>query len=119
MITLTQRQQQVLWYVCRYIDIHHRSPALLEIRDHFRRRSTNAAPLVAPLESKGYLIRQPGTARSIQVTANGRRWDFMQCARSYYRWRKEEEARGPGNAVAKMYVWLGAWRANHPEAPQS
>ena len=118
MITLTPRQQQVLWYVCRYIDFHHRSPALLEIRDHFHCRSTNAAPLIAPLESKGYLIRQAGAARSIQVTANGRRWDILQCVRAYYRWREEEGSRGSGNIVARMYAWLAEWRASQPEATQ-
>ena len=66
---LTQRQQEVLAWICEVIRSAGIPPTIREIAGHFRFRSPKAASdHVATLVRKGYLSREPGQSRSLHLT---------------------------------------------------
>lgn len=67
---LTQRQQEVLAWICEAIRSAGIPPTIREIARHFRFRSPKAASdHVATLVQKGYLSRVPGQSRSLHLTS--------------------------------------------------
>lgn len=66
---LTDRQRQIYELICAEIQSKRRPPTLQELADRMGYRSKNAVENhLTALEKKGYIDRQPLTARSIQVT---------------------------------------------------
>lgn len=68
---LTDRQQEILNYICNAIDDEGYPPTLREIADRFGLNSTNGVNdhLVA-LEKKGYIRRGADKSRAIEILAN-------------------------------------------------
>jgi len=65
---LTDRQREVFDFVCDAIRSEGRPPTVREIADYFEFRSPKAASdHLAALERKGYITRQSGKARNIEV----------------------------------------------------
>jgi len=68
MTNLTRKQQQVLDFIADSRQRLGLSPSLREIKDHFDFGSTRSAyDYVKVLAKKGYLKREPRTARALQV----------------------------------------------------
>ena len=64
---LTNRQHEVLDFICRFIIERSMSPSLEEIADEFGFWEKAAVDHVHALERKGYIALQPLRPRSIQV----------------------------------------------------
>ena len=65
---LTQRQNQTYEFLRAYSRRHRKPPTLQEIADALGLRSTNAvSKLLAALERKGYIVREPHAARGTQA----------------------------------------------------
>jgi repressor LexA len=68
MTGLTRRQQQVLEFIQRKIQVDGVPPTFREIAAHFGFRSPRAASdHVDALRKKGFLASEPGTSRSLRV----------------------------------------------------
>lgn len=65
---LTERQNQALEFVRGYLRLHQRPPSYMEIGRELGIRSTNGvSKLLDALQRKGYIGREPGSARSITL----------------------------------------------------
>ena len=65
---ITDRQKQVLDYICAFIDEHAYAPSIREIQKHFGLKSTKGVKdHIDRLVEKGYLNRTEGTARALKV----------------------------------------------------
>ena len=65
---ITDRQKQVLDYICDFIDEHSYAPSIRDIQKHFELKSTKGVKdHIDRLVEKGYLIRADGTARALKV----------------------------------------------------
>ena len=64
---LTNRQHEVLDFICRFIVERSMPPSLAEIADAFDFREKAAHDHVHALERKGYIATQPLRPRSIKV----------------------------------------------------
>lgn len=65
---ITDRQKQVLEYICDFIDEHSYAPSIRDIQKHFGLKSTKGVKdHIDRLVEKGYLIRADGTARALKV----------------------------------------------------
>lgn len=65
---ITDRQKQVLNFVCDYIDEHAYPPSIRDIQKHFRLKSTKGVKdHIDRLVEKGYLRRMDGAARALEV----------------------------------------------------
>ncbi len=65
---ITDRQKQVLDYICDYIDEHAYAPSIRDIQGHFGLKSTKGVKdHIDRLVEKGYLNRTNGTARALKV----------------------------------------------------
>lgn len=65
---ITDRQKQVLDFVCDYIDEHAYPPSIRDIQKHFRLKSTKGVKdHIDRLVEKGYLKRMDGAARALEV----------------------------------------------------
>ena len=70
----TPRQQQVLAYIAQYASEHERPPTFREIAEACGMCSPSVASHhVARLERWGYLTRQKGISRGLNLTARGNR----------------------------------------------
>lgn len=68
---LTFRQQQILDYITRYIDLHHYSPSLEEIKIQFNYSSLSTVhEHLAALKKKGFLAFEKNSKRSIALCKN-------------------------------------------------
>ena len=68
---ITDRQKQVLDYICDYIDEHSYAPSIRDIQGHFGLKSTKGVKdHIDRLVEKGYLIRTEGTARALKVVGD-------------------------------------------------
>ncbi len=69
MENLTLRQQEILGYIQLHMSQFDTWPSFREIQSHFRFKSTNAVMgHLRALETKGYISRVPGQARSFRIT---------------------------------------------------
>lgn len=64
---LTERQAEVLSYICTYKATHPSPPSYAEIGDEFGISPQGADQHLKALESKGYIRRTPHQSRSIEV----------------------------------------------------
>jgi repressor LexA len=65
---ITDRQKQVLDYICAFIDEHSYAPSIRDIQKHFGLKSTKGVKdHIDRLVEKGYLNRTEGTARALKV----------------------------------------------------
>lgn len=68
METLTERQEEILEFISRFVEKNRIPPSIREIQEHFGFESTNAvADHLAQLEKKGRLRRRPGISRGIEI----------------------------------------------------
>jgi repressor LexA len=65
--TFTPKQGQYLAYIHLYTRLHRRPPAEADIQQYFRVAPPSVHQMVLTLERAGFIRRQPGTARSIEV----------------------------------------------------
>ena len=64
---LTKRQQEVLDFITDFADRHGYNASVREVMKFMEAASPNAAMChIVPLEKKGYIRREPNTARSIR-----------------------------------------------------
>jgi Mn-dependent DtxR family transcriptional regulator len=61
------KQGQYLAYIHLYTRLHRRPPAEADIQQYFRVSPPSVHQMVLMLERAGFIRRQPGAARSIQV----------------------------------------------------
>jgi repressor LexA len=65
---ITDRQKQVLDFICYYINEHAYPPSIRDIQRHFRLKSTKGVKdHIDRLVEKGYLRRMNGAARALEV----------------------------------------------------
>jgi DNA-binding MarR family transcriptional regulator len=64
---ITPLQGQYLAFIHAYSKIHRRSPAEADLRKFFGVTPPSVHRMVLELEKKGYIRRQPGMARSIEL----------------------------------------------------
>lgn len=64
---LTDKQGQYLAYIALYAKLHRRPPAEADMQEYFRVTPPTAHRMVVELEQKGWIRREPGKARSIEV----------------------------------------------------
>lgn len=67
--TLTEKQGQYLAYIALYTKLHRRPPAETDMQEYFQVTPPTAHRMVVELEQKGWIRREPGKARSIEVLA--------------------------------------------------
>jgi DNA-binding MarR family transcriptional regulator len=65
--TFTPKQGQYLAYVHLYTRLHRRPPAEADMQQYFRVTPPSVHQMVLTLERAGFIRRQPGAARSIEV----------------------------------------------------
>ncbi|MCK4806734.1 MAG: transcriptional repressor LexA [Candidatus Aegiribacteria sp.] len=71
---ITDRQKQVLDYICDFIDEHSYAPSIRDIQKHFGLKSTKGVKdHIDRLVEKGYLNRTEGTARALRVVRDGKK----------------------------------------------
>jgi hypothetical protein len=63
----TTRQREYLEFITKYINRFGRSPAESDIQRHFLVSAPSVNHMVQGLERKGFIQREPGVPRSIQV----------------------------------------------------
>jgi len=65
---LTDRQREILGYICRHQQDQGYWPSIREVQAHFRFKSTNAVVgHLRALETKGAIVRVPGQARAFRA----------------------------------------------------
>jgi DNA-binding MarR family transcriptional regulator len=65
--TFTPKQGQYLAYIHLYTRLHRRPPAETDMQQYFRVTPPSVHQMVLTLERAGFIKRQPGLARSIEV----------------------------------------------------
>ncbi len=65
--TFTPKQGQYLAYIHLYTRLHRRPPAETDIQEYFRVSPPSVHQMVLTLERAGFIQRQPGVARSIEM----------------------------------------------------
>jgi DNA-binding MarR family transcriptional regulator len=65
--TFTPKQGQYLAYIHLYTRLHRRPPAEADIQQYFRVTPPSVHQMVLTLERAGFIRRQPGAPRSIEV----------------------------------------------------
>ena len=63
----TEKQGQYLAYIYTYRLLHRRAPAETDMQAFFRVTPPSVHRMVVELESKGFIRRQSGQARSIEL----------------------------------------------------
>ena len=66
----TPRQLEYLGFIARYIAHFGRSPAESDIQRHFFVSAPSVNQMMQTLERRGFIARQAGVARSIQICVN-------------------------------------------------
>jgi Mn-dependent DtxR family transcriptional regulator len=61
------RQGQYLAFIYYYSKLHRRAPAEADIQRYFEVSAPSVHQMVVALESKGFIERTPGQARSIRL----------------------------------------------------
>lgn len=76
-IGLTVRQQDVLEFIRTWIADHRYPPTIRDIQKPFGIKSTNGVKVhLDALEKKGYIYRNPGISRGIELTDNAERKEY-------------------------------------------
>jgi repressor LexA len=65
--TLTPKQGQYLAFIHLYMRLHRRPPAETDMQQYFRVSPPSVHQMVLTLERRGFIRRQPRTARSIEL----------------------------------------------------
>jgi Mn-dependent DtxR family transcriptional regulator len=65
--TFTPKQGQYLAFIYAYTRLNRRPPAEADMQRHFRVSPPSAHHMVLTLERAGFIQRQPGIARSIEI----------------------------------------------------
>jgi repressor LexA len=65
--TFTPKQGQYLAFIHLYTRLNRRPPAEANMQQYFRITPPSAHQMVLTLERKGFIRRQPGLARSIEL----------------------------------------------------
>jgi Mn-dependent DtxR family transcriptional regulator len=65
--TFTSKQGQYLAFIYAYTRLHRRPPAEADMQRHFRVSPPSVHQMVMTLERAGFIRRQPGVARSIEM----------------------------------------------------
>jgi Mn-dependent DtxR family transcriptional regulator len=65
--TFTPKQGQYLAFIHLYTRLHRRPPAETDMQEYFRVSPPSVHQMVLTLERAGFIVRQPGVARSIQL----------------------------------------------------
>jgi DNA-binding MarR family transcriptional regulator len=65
---LTERQAECLIYLYNYFIEHRYYPTQREIANKMNLKTNSAATFVEPLRKKGYLEKEPGKRRNIDLT---------------------------------------------------
>ena len=65
--TFTPKQGQYLAFIHLYTRLHRRPPAETDMQEYFRVSPPSVHQMVLTLERAGFIKRQPGVARSIEV----------------------------------------------------
>jgi DNA-binding MarR family transcriptional regulator len=65
--TFTPKQGQYLAFIHLYTCLHRRPPAETDMQEYFRVSPPSVHQMVLTLERAGFIVRQPGVARSIQL----------------------------------------------------
>jgi len=65
--TFTPKQGQYLAFIYAYTRLHRRPPAEADMQRHFRVSPPSVHQMVMTLERAGFIRRQPGVARSIEL----------------------------------------------------
>ncbi len=65
--TFTAKQGQYLASIHLYTRLHRRPPAETDMQEYFRVSPPSVHQMVLTLERAGFIVRQPGVARSIQL----------------------------------------------------
>jgi Mn-dependent DtxR family transcriptional regulator len=65
--TFTPKQGQYLAFIHLYTRLHRRPPAETDMQEYFRVTPPSVHQMVLTLERRGYIRRQPRTARSIEL----------------------------------------------------
>jgi Mn-dependent DtxR family transcriptional regulator len=64
---MTKLQGQYLAFIYTYTKIHRRPPAEADMQHYFEVTPPSVHRMVLELEQKGFITRQPGKPRSIQL----------------------------------------------------
>ena len=65
--TFTPKQGQYLAFIHPYTRLHRRPPAETDMQQYFRVSPPSVHQMVLTLERRGFIRRQPRTARSIEL----------------------------------------------------
>jgi repressor LexA len=65
--TLTPKQGQYLAFIHLYTRLHRQPPAETDMQQYFRVSPPSVHQMVLTLERRGFIRRQPRTARSIEL----------------------------------------------------
>jgi Mn-dependent DtxR family transcriptional regulator len=65
--TFTPKQGQYLAFIHLYTRLHRRPPAETDMQQYFRVSPPSVHQMVLTLERKGFIRKQPRTARSIEL----------------------------------------------------
>jgi repressor LexA len=65
--TFTPKQGQYLAFIHLYTRLHRRPPAETDVQQYFRVSPPSVHQMVLTLERRGFIRRQPRTARSIEL----------------------------------------------------
>ena len=65
--TFTPKQGQYLAFIHAYTRLHRRPPAEADMQQYFRVSPPSVHQMVLTLERAGFIRRQPGTPRTIEV----------------------------------------------------
>jgi Mn-dependent DtxR family transcriptional regulator len=65
--TFTPMQGQYLAFIHLYMRLHRRPPAETDMQQYFRVSPPSVHQMVLTLERRGFIRRQPRTARSIEL----------------------------------------------------
>jgi DNA-binding MarR family transcriptional regulator len=63
----TPRQGQYLAFIYNYTKIHACPPAEADLQRYFQTAPPTVHQMILTLEKRGFISRQPGRARSVQV----------------------------------------------------
>ena len=77
----SEKQGQYLAFIHAYTTINGRPPAEADMQRHFRVTPPSVHQMVLTLERRGLIERQPGQARSIQITIDPETLPVLKSAR--------------------------------------
>jgi Mn-dependent DtxR family transcriptional regulator len=66
----TQKQGQYLAFIYAYTRLNRRPPAEIDMQRYFQVTPPSVHQMVLTLEREGFIRRQPGVARSIEMLVN-------------------------------------------------